>query len=245
MDNMEIKNLFEAREFLSARGFKLPYRIYIPANYDETKAYSLMMLLHGAGERGNDNFLQLKNGICEMFRHAASPVHEAIVVLPQCPAEEQWVNVPAWLECIYSADDMPESMPLEAAYELLCEIRDTYSVDCDRIYITGISMGGFGTWDMLIRHGNTFAAAAPVCGGCDVSKAERLKDIPIMTFHGELDPTVPPTSTRAMYAAIRSLGGTNITYEEIPGAGHCIWDEVYAKESLATWLFSQKRSDRA
>ncbi len=244
MDNIEIKNKFASEEFVTADGFHLPYRIYVPSDYDASKFYPLVLLLHGAGERGNDNIAQLKNGICEMFKHPDSPIHSAIVIAPQCPENEQWVYVRTWSECIYSTDKIPKSAPLKAAYELLSEVRGHYSIDADRIYITGISMGGFGTWDLLVRHGDTFAAAAPVCGGCDVSKAELLKDIPIMTFHGALDPTVPPTSTRAMYAAIKNAGGTKIYYEEIPNAGHCIWDEVYAKKELATWLFAQKRSDR-
>ncbi|MBQ7335070.1 MAG: prolyl oligopeptidase family serine peptidase [Clostridia bacterium] len=222
----------------------MPYRLYLPADYSAEKSYPLILFLHGAGERGNDNTAQLKNAIGQMFADPASPVYQCIVVAPQCPQDQKWVNVEAWTDCQYSIDEIPESDALKTVRGILSEVQTEYGVDLDRVYATGLSMGGYGTWDLLVRHGELFAAAIPVCGGCDTSKAALLTDIPIYTFHGLKDPTVPCTGTEAMVDAIRSLGGTKITYVPYPEMEHNVWETAFATEGLYDWLLAQKRSDR-
>lgn len=216
----------------------IPYRIYVPSDYSEEYAYPVLLFLHGAGERGNDNELQLKNVLQTLFDDPESPIYQSIVIVPQCPTDTQWVNTP-WAEGSYSVDDVAESQNLKNVLSVLESICNEYSVNRDRIYAMGISMGGFGTWDLLMRHGDIFAAAIPICGGADPSKASVLLDMPIATFHGDADKSVPVSGTREIVAAIRDAGGTNITYEEIAGAGHSIWEYVAAKKELICWLFEQ------
>ncbi len=238
----DVKTVFEARTY-EQNGYVLPYRLYVPKNYDCGEHYPVLVFLHGAGERGNDNTAQLKNGVQNLFNDPTSPVYDAIVIAPQCPEGEQWVMTP-WAKGNYQIADTPESRGLECVCAILDEIRETYNVDDDRVYVTGLSMGGFGTWDLLARHGARFAAGMPVCGGGDASYAKLLKRIPIRTFHGSADDAVPVTGTRKMFAAIKKEGGEMIDYTEFDGAGHNVWDMTYNDPDNVEWLFSQSRAER-
>ena len=209
----------------TTESLSLPYGIYIPKNYDCGEVYPLLVFLHGAGERGNDNHLQLTVALQKMFDDPTSPVYDSIVIAPQCPDNEQWVNVP--FDCgNYSVAETPESVWLEAVCGIIRDCICDYNIDRNRIYITGISMGGYGTWDMLCRHGNRIAAGMPVCGGGDPTYARRLKNIPIRTFHGSEDGAVPPEGTRKMFAALKKAGSTSVSYTELDGMSHGIWDTV-------------------
>lgn len=238
----DVNVVFEKRVY-EADGFKLPYRLYIPKDYDCGERYPLLVFLHGAGERGSDNERQISVAVQKMFDDPASPVYDSIVVCPQCPENSQWVYTP-WAAGNYSTANVPESREIECLCAVLDEIRDFCNVDDDRIYVTGLSMGGFGTWDLLARHGARFAAGMPICGGGDPSYAKLLKRIPIRTFHGSDDAAVPPRGTRLMYAAIRREGGENIAYTEFDGCGHNVWDMVYSDRENLEWLFSQSREER-
>lgn len=235
---------FQYKTYQFKQIMTLNYRLYLPKDYDASKSYPMIVFLHGSGERGSDNKAQLKNGILIPFSDPENPIHDCIVVAPQCPTGYKWVSVSSWTNVNYSTDSIQESIPLKATYALLESLKTEYSVDTDRIYATGISMGGFGTWDLLVRHTDMFAAAIPVCGGCDVNYADRLVNVPILTFHGTADPTVPMTGTSAMYDKIVSLGGTKITFTQYQGMNHFIWDKAYAETGLIEWLLSNKLSDR-
>lgn len=238
-----LTSIFAAKTFTDEE-ITLPYRIYVPEDYDPAKSYPLIMFFHGAGERGNDNALQLKNAVGQMFNSEDSPVYQSIVVAPQCPAGQMWVNVNGWSDAQYSTDALPESQALKAALGLMESVQREYSVDTDRIYSTGLSMGGYATWDLLVRHTDLFAAAIPICGGADYRYAERLVNVPIYTFHGLQDPTVPYQGTEKMVNAIRNAGGEKITYVPYPEGNHLIWEEAFATEGLFEWLLSQRLSDR-
>ncbi|MBQ3708600.1 MAG: phospholipase [Clostridia bacterium] len=237
----KVGDIFAARKFEN-NGFTLPYRIYVPKNYDCGERYPLLVFLHGAGERGTENERQLIH-MQYLFNDPDSPVYDSIVLAPQCPEDSQWVLVP-WENGNYSIEETPESPGLEALCLLIDECRDFYNVDDDRIYVTGLSMGGFGTWDLLSRHGARFAAGIPICGGGDPSYANLLKRIPIRTFHGSEDGAVPVAGTRAMFAAIRQAGGTLIDYTEFDGEGHGIWDKVYEDREVVDWLYAQSLAER-
>ena len=231
------------KQIYSTENFSLPYAIYIPKNYDCGENYPLLVFLHGAGERGDDNQLQLTVAIQKMFDDPTSPVYDSIVIAPQCPDERKWVMVP-W-ECgNYSIAETPESEELEAVCGIIRNTIEDYNVDRDRIYITGISMGGYGTWDMLCRHGNRIAAGMPVCGGADTAFARKIKYIPIRTFHGSEDGAVPVDGTRKMFAALKNAGSKSIQYTELDGMNHGIWDMVYSDRENIDWLFSQRLSNR-
>lgn len=238
-----VVELFAAKTFTAADRTRLPYRIYVPSNYDPAKQYPVLVFLHGAGERGNDNTAQLVHVIGNLFNQKDSPVHDAIVICPQCPSNNQWVDTP-WANGSYSLANVPQSNESKAVVELLDQIAKTYSTDSDRYYAMGISMGGFGTWDLVMRYPDKFAAAVPICGGADPSMAEVLKDFPIYTAHGSADPTVPVAGTREMVEALQSAGSTVVIYEEKAGKGHDVWTEFSQQTEVLEWLFTQKLSDR-
>ena len=237
--------LFEAKVFTASDGLKLNYRIYIPEDYDEDKSYPLILFMHGAGERGSDNQTQLATGISSSFSNFNSRIYDCIVIAPQCPLDKKWVNVTTWNDCNYSTDAIPETPELKAVVELFLQTQEDYSVDRDRVYATGLSMGGFATWDLAVRHPDLFAAIIPVCGGGDNRKAELLADLPIWTFHGDADPTVPIDGTTNMVNSLKAAGNTKVKYNIIQGGAHNIWPDVYSNEAIYMWLLTQKLSNRA
>ncbi len=217
----------------------LPYRLILPENYDAANKYPLLFFFHGAGERGNDNELQFFHCV----QYLADNLPEVIIVAPQCPVNNQWVDTP-WANGAYSIDAVPESDELQAVMELLAQLQEEYSVDSDRIYASGISMGGFAVWDVMMRHNDVFAAGIPVCGGGDLSQAQNLVDVPLFVFHGDKDDAVPVSGSRDVVNAIKEAGGTKVEYVEYPGAGHGIWNDAFATEGLLEKLLEQRLSDR-
>lgn len=218
----------------------IPYRLYLPKNYDESKSYPMLVFFHGAGERGDDNEKQLFHNIQYFYDNLPE---DCFIVVPQCPLNNQWVDTP-WANGAYSVDKVPESNELKAVIELIAELKTKYSVDVNRIYAAGISMGGFATWDVMMRHNDIFAAAIPVCGGGDISKAELLKDTPIFTFHAVNDTAVPVAGTRDTVNAIKNAGGTKIKYTEYTTGGHNIWNQAFATEGLLEKLLDCELYDR-
>ena len=217
----------------------LPYRLLLPDDYDEKESYPLILFLHGAGERGTDNETQMKN----VFQKISNKNRGAILVAPQCDPDNQWVDTP-WVEGPYSVDAVPESNELQAVMALLENIQENYSVDKTRIYATGLSMGAFGVWDLLIRHNDVFAAGVACCGGGDPSKGDFLKDTPMFVFHGDADPTVPVEGSRDTVNAIKEAGGELVFYKEYPGYPHGIWDIAFEEVGLFDQLMEYRLSDR-
>ncbi len=240
--------LFNGLSFTATDGTTLPYRLYVPSNYDESKDYPVIVFLHGAGERGDDNRNQMGNMLPAMFNQQNTKFGDAIVVAPQCPGwPNQWVDTP-WADGNYSIDSVPESNELKAVVELLNTIKSKYSTDEDRYYAMGISMGGFGTWDLIMRHPEMFAAAVPVCGGADVSQAENLKYMPIFTAHADNDGSVPFSGTRDMVKALKRAGSTSVIFKQradgsLSSGGHIIWDEIGGSSEMMDWLFNQAKDE--
>ena len=232
--------LFEARTF-AGREMNLPYRIYVPLDYDASKSYPVLTILHGAGERGTNNTSQMANMVYNLFSNMENPVWNSIVICPQCPGwPNQWVDTP-WSDGDYRIDEVPESTELIAVMQLLDKVEADYSTDTDRYYVSGLSMGGFGTWDLIMRHTERFAAAVPLCGGADQTQASKLLDMPIYTIHGTNDGTVPISGTQVMVDAILALGGENIIYEKLSGYSHNVWDYAGNKLEIWQWLFAQSK----
>ncbi|MDD3095699.1 MAG: prolyl oligopeptidase family serine peptidase [Candidatus Neomarinimicrobiota bacterium] len=231
--------LFEAKQYIAEEGDTLLYRLLSPQKIIEGKTYPLVLFLHGSGERGRDNARQLIWGAGTFIDAKNRQRYPAFVLAPQCPEDQRWVEVHWALD----AHRMPEqpSRSMKLVMELLQEMQERYAVDASRIYVTGLSMGGYGTWDILSRLPQTFAAAVPICGGGDESRAETLKDIPLWVFHGALDTTVPPERSRNMVAAIREAGGKKIRYTEYPDVAHGSWKPAYADPKLLRWLFNQRK----
>jgi predicted peptidase len=215
----------------------LPYRLLVPPGHHAAPV-PLVLFLHGAGERGHDNLAQLVHGVAIFAEPEVRRRHPAYVVAPQCPAGQRWVEKD-WSAAAHRLPPAP-SLPLQQVLALLPRLRDEFPIDPDRIYVTGLSMGGFGTWDIVVREPRLFAAAVPICGGGDESFAPSIAPLPIWAFHGELDPVVPVARSRNMIAALRRAGG-DPRYTEYPGEGHSCWTRAYHEPDLLPWLFSQRR----
>ena len=234
---------FGSYEFVGSAKLRMPYRLLTPKDLSTGAKYPLVVLFHGSGERGNDNEKQLTNGVERFARRESRSQYPGFVLVPQCPThlDGQPIMWTGEREKMHALELAPEpAAPLQTALELLFMVQSEYPVDPDRIYITGISMGGFATWEALIRHPKHFAAAIPVCGGGDATYADSIKHVPVWAFHGAEDPVVPVIYSRQMIEELEKAGG-HPRYTEYPGVGHNSWDQAYAEPELLSWLFSQKK----
>ena len=212
---------------LTVEGKSYPYVVYVPRGYTADRKWPVVLFLHGAGERGEDGLKQTQVGLGGAIR-VFPERFPAIVVMPQCPTGKRFTEAVA-----------------DAVIRQLDRAMREYSIDPDRQYLTGLSMGGYGTWAIAAQHPDRFAALAPVCGGGDPAMmAPKLKHLPIWVFHGDQDQAVPVSRSRDMVEALKAAGSTTVRYTEYPGVGHNSWDAAYSDRALAEWLFQQKRSAR-
>jgi predicted peptidase len=198
--------------------------VYVPREYTPKQKWPVILFLHGAGERGNDGFAQARVGIGpELWAHPER--FPCLVVMPQAPREGRWSG--PWNDLALRAVD---------------DVVRKYHGDRDRLYLTGLSMGGFGSWEIAAAHPDKFAAVIPICGrGRPAEMASALKSLPIWVFHGDADTAVPVQSSRDMVEAIKSAGSTTIQYTEFPGVGHNSWDTAYRDPKVIEWLLAQRR----
>ena len=228
----------EAKVF-EQNGQKLLYRWHAPKAPVPGKAYPLVILFHGAGERGADNISQLVHGADELLTYAQKTGEEIFFIAGQVPNGQQWVNTP-WTQTAHTMPTEP-SASMSLAMALIERTMRDFPVDASRVYVTGISMGGYGTWDIVQRRPALFAAAMPICGGGDVACAAKIKNVPIWCFHGDKDGAVPTNRSRDMFAAIKAAGG-NVQYREYPGVGHNCWSRTYGDDAVLKWFFAQRRN---
>ncbi len=226
------------------KGVAYKYQVYVPAEWSKNKKWPVILFLHGAGERGEDGLLQTQVGIATAIRLHADRF-PCIVVIPQCRRNVWW------------ADPAMEAQSLKALDQSMKEFRG----DPERVYLTGLSMGGYGTWSLVSKYPGRFAALAPVCGGVRrpekgpssadappgdpnadpyVAVAQKVGKTPVWIFHGGSDTTVPPAESRKMNDALKAAGG-NVKYTEYSGVGHNSWDRAYAEPEFMPWLLSQRR----
>lgn len=241
---------FLADTFTDSRGYTLPCRMVLPPArpaHAEVRVHDvdrermpLVLLLHGAGESGNDNSAQLRNGVAELLGSGpAAARFPCYYVVPQCPTKHRWVEVD-WGAERHVLPPEP-SLPLSATVELLDVLLRRHPIDPQRLYLIGMSMGGFGVWDLLSRCPERFAAAIPICGGADESAIVAARAVPVWAFHGARDPTVRLERSRRAIAALRQAGGTP-RYTEYPNVDHDAWTHAFAEPDLLPWLFSHSRS---
>lgn len=228
-------SLFSYEKYVNTHGDTLNYRLLI-SDYDTISKYPLVIFLHGAGERGNDNESQLKWGVMNFATQQNMKMYRPIVIAPQCPKNMSWGN---FSDKNMSLDQSPTA-PMKLLIELINQTILKFPVDTNRIYITGLSMGGFGTFDAISRYPNLFAAAVPVCGGGDASKAQLFSHIPIWIFHGALDGTVNPVLSRDMVEAL-TKAGAHPGYTQYPETGHFSWIAAYSDTMMMEWLFRQRK----
>ncbi len=205
-------------------------------DWKQPQKAAVLLFFHGAGERGADNEKQLVHGAREITAYCEKNNVKALLLFPQCPNGKQWVDTP-WGNPEHKLP--PESASMKLAAGMLAKEMANPNVDAKRLYVVGLSMGGFGTWDFASRYPDKVAAAMPVCGGADVEMASKLKDIPILVYHGEKDTTVLTKRSRDIVAAIKAAGGDKITYVEVPNGGHGSWGPAFKETKNWDWLFSQ------
>ncbi len=199
---------------------EIRYLLYTPPDYTGDEPYPLMIFLHGAGERGDDLELVKKHG--PPMEIEAGLEYPFIVVSPQVEEGEWWSpSTVIWI---------------------LNELKAKMNIDEDRVYLTGLSMGGYGSWDTAIRHPNLWAALVPVCGKGDPTMAERIKHIPTWIFHGAKDSVVPFRHSQEMFDALEGYGNARFTV--YPEADHDSWTETYSNPELYEWMLAKRRSQR-
>jgi poly(3-hydroxybutyrate) depolymerase len=239
------------KRYHTSQGTTLPYYIFVPAHYHAQVQYPLVLCLHGSGESGDNPSAVKNNSMATVWaRDSNQSRWPCFILVPQCPGYGWWTNSNIELAII----DILDSIQLE------------FSIDANRLYITGLSMGGYGTWDMIAQYPARFAAAVPMSGGGDPLKAALTKHIPIWNFHGAQDGTVSVTYSRAMITALENAGDTvvytnchngdctglsdsaitdrikhhaKLFYTEYENGGHGIWDQAYNTVFLLPWVFSQ------
>lgn len=233
------KDRFSAKQYVSASGDTLRYQI-INADYDTLRSTPLVIFLHGSGERGSDNEAQLKWGAMSFATDEMMALHPAVVVVPQCPDNQSWANTERTKNSTETHLKPQPSKPMQLVKELIDQLIKTAHIDTTRIYITGLSMGGFGTFDAVERYPDLFAAALPVCGGGDASKIASASHIPMWICAGADDATVNPTYSVDMLLALRKAGA-HPGFTLYPETGHASWLAVYSDSHIINWLFSQHK----
>jgi predicted peptidase len=215
------------------------YQVYVPRDWNKGRKWPVILFLHGAGERGDDGLVQTEVGIGGAIRRQA-PRFPAIVVMPQCRKGQWWTQ------------DAMQEQALKAFEQSVKE----FNGDPERFYLTGLSMGGYGTWSIASKHPGKFAALVPICGGIrppvgvnipDADKAldpnvdpyaeaaRKIGKTPVWIFHGGADPVVPPEESRKMNEALKAAGG-DVKYTEYEKVGHNSWDKAYAEPELMKWM---------
>ncbi len=239
---MKTENGFLNRT-LTVGGKSYPYVVYVPRDFDRSGRWPVILFLHGAGERGADGLKPTQVGMGTAIRFNSERI-PALVVFPQAPDETRWLGEPAG-----------------AAMAALDRSIAEFNGDPARVYLTGLSMGGYGTWYLATAHPERFSALVVICGGIVAQPtassvrrspltenaadpyaftANAVRATPVWIFHGAVDPVIPVTESRRMYDALKKAGA-DVRYSELPGIGHNAWDAAYGNPDLWLWLFGQHR----
>ncbi len=231
------ESIFGKEKYVN-KGDTLNYRLLVP-DYDTLRKYPLVIFLHGSGERGNDNSAQLKWGVGNFASDQNLKTHPAYVIAPQCPENGSWSNFSDRKKGDMILGANP-SKPMELLMDLIQQFIKKNPIDTNRIYITGLSMGGLGTFDAIERYPKFFAAAVPVCGGGDVAKAKSISHIPIWIFTGAEDAAINPNLSLNMVQALVKWGA-HPGFTQYPEVGHFSWLGAYSDPMMMEWLFRQKK----
>lgn len=213
--------MYTKHKWNSDQWYNFGYTVNLPSDYDETKTYPLVFFLHGAGERGDDLEVACTHGYMRYVREQDRD-YPFIFVAPQCPGWDYW------------------GCYTESLLHFIDYICDTYPVDRDRVILTGLSMGGTGTWMLAMADPDRFAAIVPVCGTGIVWNAKRLANLPIRIYHGDDDPIVPFEESVSMLRAL-TRAGADVKLTICYGAGHNAWEVAYQDDALIDWMMAQKR----
>ncbi|MBS1946129.1 MAG: prolyl oligopeptidase family serine peptidase [Bacteroidetes bacterium] len=243
--NAQDRNLYQRKFFISGTD-TLPYRILYPLNYSAAKKYPLVFFLHGSAQRGKDNDKQLAWGANLFLDSANRKKFPAIAIFPQCPTTSLWgaigfAHFGDSLRYFFPASQTPIE-PMQLLLGLCDEMAKNNSVDTNRVYVGGFSMGGFATFEVLWRKPHFFAAAFAICGAGNADQAHLYADkYPIWIFHGDADRVVPVANSRLMYKTLKAEGA-EVKYTEYHGVGHDSYKKALAEPGLLPWLFAQRKS---
>jgi predicted peptidase len=219
----ETQTGFVTKEFKNADDTTSKYVVFVPAAYDGKTEYPVILFLHGAGETKGGTKMPVEVGIGPVIKKQEK-TFPFLVVIPQSE-KRTWSA---------ASDDG------KRALKMLEATQKEYKTDAKRVYLTGLSMGGYGTWSMAAAFPDKWAAIVPVCGGGNPKDAEKIKNIPCWCFHGDKDTAVPVTKSQEMIEALKKAGGKP-KYTEYPGVGHNSWDQAFGTKELWTWLAEQKK----
>jgi len=228
----------------------LPYRILYPPDYKPGKPYPLVVFLHGAGERGTDNEKQLWHGADLFLRNSVREKFPAIIVFPQCPEDSTWSRFTKMTDTTTpevrnrALNTYALTTPERLVKLLINDLVKRKVADKNRIYLGGLSLGGFGVYDLIIHYPKYFAAAFTISAQANVKLyTEKAPHFPIWIFHGDSDNTISVQPDRDLYKALQSINAKNVKYTEYPGVQHNSWDNAFAEPDLLPWLFSFKKGD--
>jgi predicted peptidase len=236
------------KESFTRSGNTLLYRILYPLNYNKAKQYPVITFLHGSGERGADNEAQLTHGGAVFVDDGVRNINDAIVIFPQCPKDSMWRYMKVTTDSSsitghsfdLSFSPVPTT-PARLVKLLLDSLILSKTADKNRMYISGLSLGGFGTLDMIERYPDFFAAAVPICGGGDTNMASKFsKNVAVWLFHGDADKSVDVKNSRQYYAALLNLKA-EVKYTEYPGVGHNSWDNVFQEDTILPWVLAHSK----
>ena len=238
MTSIADESEFSAAVYEHEKG-KLNYRLFKPSHFKDGAA--LVLTLHGSSSKGSDNKAQLRKdrGPMELKAFIKKNKLNAVVLAPQCPSGTMWADTP-WYGKSHTMKKEPTRVMTQTIALVKSQIK-ALKIDPSRVYVTGVSIGGFGCWDIIQREPKLFAAAIPVCGGADTAFAETLKNMPIWIFHGDNDTIVYTKRSRDMAAALKKAGSTQFKYTEYPNTGHDAFTPSYNNPNVLKWLFEQKK----
>jgi predicted peptidase len=224
-------------------GDTMPYRLLFPVNYDPAKKYPVIFFLHGSGERGKDNELQLVHGASLFLREDMRRRFPAFVIFPQCAANGYWSNVLQIFDTLKNRTfcflpDGPETKDMRLFQQLIAYTLKALPINKRKVYIGGLSMGGMGTLEAARRNPGLFAAAFSICGGAEPATAKYMKRTHLWLFHGLKDNVVDPAFSRKLYSALKK-GGADVRITLYPNDNHNSWDDAFAEPGLLPWLFSK------
>ncbi len=225
---------FRKQVYTDKKGNKMPYRLFVPANYDPSQKYPLIFWLHGAAGRGSDNFKQISGGNENGTHIWTTPANQSVfpvfVLAPQCPEDRFW-----------SDPDSNEISPqLQIALDILARVQKEFSIDADRVYLAGQSMGGLGVWALLQSQPDRWAAALVLCAFDNFTSVRAIARVPLWVFQGDADMVVPVDLVRQMMKELKK-SGAQPRYSEYHNVGHQVWEKAFAEPDLVAWLAAQKR----
>jgi predicted peptidase len=259
-----------SKGYYTYQGVTLPFYFFIPRGYDSSKEYPLVLCLHGSGEKGDNPSAVENNSMAVVWARDSNQTRwPCFILVPQCPTNSSWVHL--YGPGSYNTSTIPISTELLAVLHLLDSLTTGHAVDTSRVYVTGLSMGGFATWDLIARFPDRFAAAIPMSGAGDTSRASLMGKMAIWDFHGALDNVIPVAGSREMMHALEAAGDTVVythcrdgdctglpdaviaqkiksgamyLYTEYQYGQHGIWDNAYNTPLLMPWFYSKSKANR-